>query len=263
MELIYAILLGLLQGLTEFLPVSSSGHIELGKAVLQLQHEDDLLFTLLLHAATVLSILLVFRKDIFQLITDLIKGQKEAWRFAGMIVLSMIPIGLMGVFFEEQVTHFFSGRLVLVGGMLILTGFILWSTKFEPKEAKGLNFGKAFLIGLAQAVAVLPGISRSGTTISVALLLGVSREQAARFSFLMVLAPILGATLLKLPDLQSGAQLNWSIPALIAGFIAAFLSGWVACQWMLAIVRKGNINYFAIYCWIIGAITLGFALWKG
>ncbi len=258
MSIIEAIILGVVQGLTEFLPVSSSGHIELGKAVLGIDAAGDLTFSLLLHGATVLSIFVVFYKDILALIKGLFSFQwNEDTQYIVKLIISMIPVGLVGVFLKDELEAMFEGRIVLVGVFLIITAGLLMLSKLEKKEGKEVNFLNALLIGISQAVAVLPGISRSGATISTALALGVSREKAARFSFLMVLAPILGASLLEVKDLAQ-TDLNWAPMA--AGFIAAFLSGLLACNAMLALVKKGKIAYFAIYCLIIGAIAIGAGL---
>ena len=266
MSIIEAIILGILQGLTEFLPVSSSGHIELGKAFLDVKGADDATFTIIVHGATVLSIMVVFWKTIWELIQGLFRFQWDTQtQYIAKLALSMIPVGLVGVFFEEEVNALFEGRIVMVGCFLILTGGILFLTKLERKETKQVGFKDAIIIGLTQAIAILPGISRSGTTISTALALGISRERATRFSFLMVLAPILGATILKFKDLveAGGTGQEASVLPYIAGFIAAFLSGVVACNWMIALVNKGKIIYFSIYCFIIGAIAITYGLIMG
>lgn len=265
MTFLEAIILGIIQGLTEFLPVSSSGHIELGKILLGIQPNDPLLFSIVVHAATALSTIAIYWRDILTIIKDLFAFTwNESTRFVVMIIISMIPVGLVGVLFEDQITAFFDGQLLLVGTMLILTGGLLWFSSRAKAMDGDLNFIKAFFIGLAQAVAILPGISRSGSTISTALILGVDREKAARFSFLMVLPPILGATLLKVKDYMEVASAGTEVasehavaPAVLAvGFIAAFVSGLFACQWMIKIVKRSKLDYFAIYCWIVGAIAV-------
>lgn len=267
MSLIEAIILGILQGLTEFLPVSSSGHIELGKALLNVQGADDATFTIIVHGATVLSIMVVFWKTIWELLQGLFRFQWDTeTQYIVKLALSMVPVGLVGVFFEDEINALFEGRIVMVGCFLILTGGILFLTKLERKETKGVGFKDALIIGVMQAIAILPGISRSGTTISTALALGISREKATRFSFLMVLAPILGATILKAKDLMEvGGSATQDITAIsyLAGFIAAFLSGVIACNWMIALVNKGKILYFSIYCFIIGAIAIGYGMMIG
>lgn len=263
MSIIEAIILGLIQGLTEFLPVSSSGHIELGKAVLGTDlGANDVTFTLLVHGATVLSIMVVFYKEIWGLIKSLFSfSWNKDTQYIAKLAVSMIPVGVIGILFEEKIEALFSGNLVMVGGLLILTGFILFLTKLERLERKEVSFKDAAIIGLAQAFAILPGISRSGTTISTALALGVDKEKATQFSFLMVLAPILGATLLKFKDLvESPATTDTTLLPYLAGFVAAFISGLVACTWMLNIVKKGKITYFSFYCFIAGTIAIVFGL---
>ncbi len=265
MSIIEAIILGILQGLTEFLPVSSSGHIELGKALLNVQGADDATFTIIVHGATVLSIIVVFWKTILELIQGFFRFKwDEETQYIAKLAISMIPVGLVGVFFEDQINALFEGRIVMVGCFLILTGGILFLTKLERKETKEVGFKDALIIGLTQAIAILPGISRSGTTISTALALGVSRTAATKFSFLMVLAPILGATILKFKDLMeesavAGSQDIAMLPY-IAGFAAAFLSGVLACNWMIALVKGGKIIYFSIYCFIAGAVAIGYGM---
>jgi undecaprenyl-diphosphatase len=259
MTLFEAIVLGIVQGLTEFLPVSSSGHIELGTYMLGIESADNLLFTIIVHAATALSTIVVFRKDIWEIITDLLKFQwNEGTQFAAKIILSMIPIGVVGVLFEEEISAFFGGKILLVGVMLLVTATLLSFSHFAPKKDGVVTFPKALLIGIAQTIAILPGLSRSGTTISVALLLGVDRARAARFSFLMVLIPILGGGFLKLLEYLENPSIAEGISggALVFGFLAAFVSGLAACIWMINIVKKGKLIYFAIYCAIVGIIAI-------
>lgn len=274
MTLIESILLGIIQGLTEFLPVSSSGHIELGKALLDAEPKDPLLFSIVVHAATALSTIVIYRRDILQIILDLFKFQwNESTKFAAMILLSMIPVGVVGVLFEEQIEALFNGQIVLVGFMLLVTGALLFFSDRYHSQDGPVTFPKALIIGIAQAIAILPGISRSGSTISTALLLGIDRSRAARFSFLMVLPPIIGATLLKLKDyLEGGEEVANSTAmavadsaaaagdvgpiALVAGFIASFLAGLLACQWMIALVKRSKLDYFAIYCFVAGTVAI-------
>ncbi|MTI29897.1 undecaprenyl-diphosphate phosphatase, partial [Xanthovirga aplysinae] len=234
MSTIEAIILGLVQGLTEFLPVSSSGHLEIGSALLNTATEDNLLFTIVLHGATALSTIVVFRKDIGKIIGDIFKFEwNESLSFGLKIILSIIPTMIVGLLFEEQINSFFGGKIVFVGSMLIVTSLLLGFTFYAKKQEGEVSFKKAFIIGLAQACAILPGISRSGSTIATGLLLGVKKEEATRFSFLMVLIPILGAAFLKAlefikdPSVASGI----SISALSGGFLAAFIGGLVACTW--------------------------------
>ena len=264
MNWIEAIILGIVQGLTEFLPVSSSGHLEIGSVLLGIEPTNNLLFAIVVHTATALSTIYVYREDIRGIVLGLFEFKNnESLRFSLLIVVSMIPVGIIGVFFEEDIAQLFAGNLLLVGGMLLVTSALLFITHFaKPSEGK-VTLGKALIIGLAQAVAIIPGISRSGATISTALMLGVEKSKAARFSFLMVLIPILGASLLKLKDfLEEPAMANdIAILPLILGFFAAFISGYAACKWMIGIVRKGKLTYFAIYCAIVGLIALGSQLW--
>lgn len=254
-----AIVLGIVQGLTEFLPVSSSGHIEIGTAIFGIQSSDNLLFSVVVHAATALSTIVVFRKDILTLLEDLLKFQwNESSRFVLQIIVSMVPVGIVGVFFEEQVASLFGGKIILVGSMLLVTACLLAFTYFKKDNTGELTFGKALLIGLSQAIAILPGISRSGATISTGLLLGIRKEAVTRFSFLMVLVPILGAAFLKLLDYLQDTAVSGSISGTVLafGFLAAFLAGMAACRWMISIVKKGKLIYFAVYCLIVGLVAI-------
>lgn len=259
MSVIEAIILGIVQGLTEFLPVSSSGHLELGSFFLNIQSSDNLLFSVMVHGATALSTIVVFRKDIIKMFGDVLEFTwNESTKYVAMILVSMVPVGIIGVLWQDQIEGFFGGKVVFVSSMLMITSLLLTISFFAGKTKGNLSFGKAFVIGLAQAFALLPGISRSGATISTALILGIERSKAARFSFLMVLIPILGATFLKLKDYFQAPATSNDIPVLtlIAGFLAAFISGFIACKWMIRIVNKGKLIYFAIYCFIIATITL-------
>lgn len=266
MGVLEALLLGIIQGLTEFLPVSSSGHLELGAYILNVQAENNLLFVIMVHGATALSTVIVFRKTIAEIITGLLRFQWNAeTQYAVKIIISMIPIAIIGAFFEEQVASFFAGNLFLTASMLAVTGLLLLLAQYAKKQTLPLSYRHAAVIGIAQSVAILPGISRSGTTISTALLLGVDKGHAARFSFLMVLPPILGAMLLKAIKLFGESPVNYTSDALpmLAGFVAAFVSGLVACSWMVKLVRTGKLIYFSIYCFIISAIALLFLLING
>ncbi|MBE0661518.1 MAG: undecaprenyl-diphosphate phosphatase [Bacteroidales bacterium] len=257
-----ALILGLLQGLTEFLPVSSSGHIELGKAILGTEFSDNLMFSVVVHTATMFSILVVFRKDIWHLITQTLRFEwNPETRYVTLIIISMIPTGIVGLLFESQIEQFFDGNIMLVGFMLLLTASILFLTRFVKTNTKEVGYFHALIIGIAQTIAILPGISRSGATISTALLLGVERSAATQFSFLMVLPPIAGATLMKARDLFTEPfSVDNELLPLGVGFIAAFVSGIIACGWMLALVRKGNIAYFSIYCLVIGLLAIAFSI---
>jgi len=259
MTLLEAVILGLVQGLTEFLPVSSSGHLELGSVLLGLESKDNLLFSIIVHAATALSTIVIFRKDIIELIFGLFKFQWNAeTQFSTKILISIIPVGIVGVLFEDEITALFEGRVILVGMMLIITALLLTFSSRVKNQTGQVSYLSSIAIGLAQAIAIMPGISRSGATISIALLLKVKREEAARFSFLMVLIPIIGASLLKLKDFLTEPQIAESIPSLslFGGFIAAFISGLIACRWMIKIVKEGKLIYFAIYCFLIGSLAI-------
>lgn len=268
MDIIKAIILGIIQGLAEFLPVSSSGHIELGKVLLNFDPGDEeanLLFTVVVHFATVLSTVVVFRKDIWNLLVGLFQFKwNDETKFVAMILLSIIPVGIVYVTFKDQLEQLFTGNIVLVGAMLLVTGGLLFLTRYaERRQAEGrsVNFTDALIIGVAQAVAVLPGISRSGSTISTGLLLGIDKAKIARFSFLMVLPPIIGAMLLDIKDFAEGEAPPMDVSLLIAGFVAAFISGLLACTWMINLVKKGKLTYFAIYCFIVGIIAILSGIW--
>lgn len=258
MSILEAIVLGIIQGLTEFLPVSSSGHIELGKALLGVELEDDLTFSIIVHFATVLSTIVVFRKQIGQLIRSFFTFKwNEDNKFISYLFISAVPIVIIGFTLKGWIEELFTGKLILVGLMLLVTAALLLSTTLFQHTKGKLTWWKALIIGLAQAIAILPGISRSGATISTALNLGVNKEKAAQFSFLMVLLPIIGASLLELKDIaESKDSLSIDIMPMFAGFMGAFLSGWLACSLMLKIVKQGKIQYFAYYCIIVGLITL-------
>ena len=260
MSILQAIILGLVQGLSEFLPISSSGHLELGKVLLGIEAAEDVTFTIVVHGATVLSTIVIFHKDILELFRGLFTLRwNESNAFIGKLLVSSIPILIIGLFFKDYVESFFGGKILLVGIMLLLTAGLLSFTYYAPKEGGPVTFGKSFLIGIAQAIAVLPGISRSGSTIATALLLGVDKAKAARFSFLMVLIPIIGANALELKDVD-WSQNSVGIIPLAAGFVTAFLSGVVACKWMISIVMRGKLIYFAIYCALIGSVSIATAL---
>jgi undecaprenyl-diphosphatase len=256
MTWIEAIILGIIQGLTEFLPVSSSGHLELGKAILGIDPKESLTFTVVVHGATVLSTMVVFRRDIAVILTDLLrKGWNEGKAFTMRIILSMIPVLIVGLTMKEQVEALFSGNLLLVGCMLILTATLLAFTYLFRAREKPITYANSFVMGIAQAFAVIPGLSRSGSTIAAGLMMGGSRELIARFSFIMVLIPVIGANVLDLKDAGSGSSAV-PLPILVLGFIAAFISGLLACKGMIAIVKKGKLKYFALYCLLIGATAV-------
>jgi undecaprenyl-diphosphatase len=264
--IIEAIILGVLQGLTEFLPVSSSGHLELGKFFLgdKSLPEESLLMTVVLHFATAMSTLVVFRKVIFDILEGLYreKGKGENSRFVLFIIISMIPATLVGLFFEKEIEGLFSQNIVLVCSMLIITGFLLLFTYKAIKQDGNIGKLQAFTIGVSQAIAILPGISRSGATISTALYLGINREKAAQFSFLMVVPLIFGKMSKDVLDNKISFESSQSLPLLFGG-LAAFITGYFACTWMIQIVKNSRLTYFAYYCFAIGGIGLVLALLNG
>ena len=280
MEWFEAVLLGLIQGLTEFLPVSSSGHLEIGKVLLGVETTDDLLFTTMVHAATVLSTIIVFRKQIWDLLKGFfcgIKGIKvtkegvicnDQTDYLLKMVVSMIPVFIVGVFLKDQVESLF-GSIMIVGFALIVTALLLFFSDYASRPGRksifpaneyrnGISYWQAFAVGLGQAFAVVPGLSRSGTTISTGLICGVKREVMAQFSFLMVLVPILGETFLELVGGEFGASSVGALP-LILGFVSAFASGLFACKVMIALVKKAKLSWFALYCLIAAASIFIFA----
>ena len=285
MEWFEAILLGLIQGLTEFLPVSSSGHLEIGKVLLGVETSDDLLFTTMVHAATVLSTIVVFRKQIWDLLKGFFCGLKD-WKIAKeedgrrslvcndqtdyllKMVLSMLPVLVVGLFFKDQVESLF-GSIYVVGGALVVTALLLFFSDYASRPGRksifpaneyrnGISYWQAFAVGLGQAFAVVPGLSRSGTTISTGLICGVKREVIAQFSFLMVLVPILGETFLEIIGGEFGASSVGAL-SLILGFVSAFLSGLFACKVMIALVKKAKLSWFALYCLVASLCIFIFA----
>lgn len=260
MEWFEALILGLIQGLTEYLPVSSSGHLAIGSALFDIKGEDNLAFTIVVHVATVFSTLVILWKEIDWIFRGLFKFEMNAeTRYVINILISMIPIGIVGVFFKDYVEAIFGSGLLIVGCCLLVTALLLtFSYYAKPRPKENISMKDAFIIGIAQACAVLPGLSRSGTTIATGLLLGDNKAKLAQFSFLMVIPPILGEALLDVMKMMKGEAMAGDIPAvsLIVGFIAAFVSGCLACKWMINIVKKGKLIYFAIYCAIAGAATL-------
>lgn len=264
MNEIQAIVLGLVQGLTEYLPVSSSGHLAIGSYLFGIDGEENLTFTILVHIATVLSTLVILWKEVSWIFKGLFQFQmNNETRYFINILISMIPVGIVGLFFKDAVEKVFGSGLLIVGCMLLLTASLLAFSYFaKPRQKETLSKKDAFIIGLAQAAAVMPGLSRSGSTIATGLLLGNKKEKLAQFSFLMVIPPILGEALLDiLKAVRGGAEAavgNLSLTVMLAGFIAAFVSGCLACKWMIRIVKNGKLIYFAIYCAIAGTLTIFF-----
>ncbi len=255
-----ALVLGLIQGFTEYLPVSSSGHLAIGSHLFGINGADNLTFTIMVHVATVLSTLVILWKEIDWIFKGLFKFEMNAeTKYALNIIVSMIPVGIVGVFFKDKVEEVFGSGLLIVGIMLLVTALLLtFSYYAKPRQRENISLWHAFLIGVGQALAVLPGLSRSGTTIATGLLLGNKKEQMAQFSFLMVIPPILGEALLDLLKGLSGKEPLGGIETLpmVIGFVAAFVSGCLACKWMINIVKKGKLIYFGIYCAIAGLLTI-------
>ena len=265
MSWIEALILGVLQGLTEYLPVSSSGHLAIGSALFGIEGEENLTFTIVVHVATVLSTLVILWKEIDWIFRGLFKWQlNEETKYVLNIIISMIPIGIGWVYFKDYVEDIFGSGLLIVGCMLLLTAVLLaFSYYAKPRQKERISMKDAFIIGLAQACAVMPGLSRSGSTIATGLILGNKKETLAQFSFLMVIPPILGEALLdgmKIMKDASVATASISTTSLVVGYLAAFISGCVACKWMINIVKKGKLIYFAIYCAIAGAVTIACTL---
>lgn len=266
MSWLEALVLGIVQGLTEYLPVSSSGHLAIGSALFGIEGEENLAFTIVVHVATVFSTLVILWKEIEWIFRGLFKFQMNSEiRYAINILISMIPIGIVGVFFKDTVESIFGSGLLIVGCMLLVTAALLaFSYYAKPRQKENISMKDAFIIGLSQACAVLPGLSRSGTTIATGLLLGNNKAKLAQFSFLMVIPPILGEALLDILKLVKGEDIAGDIPtlSLVVGFVAAFLSGCLACKWMINIVKKGKLIYFAVYCAIAGLVTIACTLMK-
>ena len=265
MNEIQSLLLGLVQGLTEYLPVSSSGHLAIISHFFGIDGESSLMFTIAVHVATVLSTLVILRKEIWALLVGIFDTKTPLWseerRYAAAILVSMIPVGIVGVFFKDTVEEVFGSGLFIVGVCLLVTAALLtFSYYARPRQKEEIGLWDAFVIGLAQAAAVLPGLSRSGSTIATGLLLGNKKERLAQFSFLMVIPPILGEALLDVLKALKGSDeaVATVIPtsAYVIGFLAAFVSGCVACKWMINLVKKGKLVYFGIYCAVVGVLCM-------
>ena len=262
MSALETLILGIVQGLTEFLPVSSSGHLELVKAIFGSDYEKQqgLLITITLHAATAFSTLFVFRKDIALILSDLMILKKgERLNFSKKIVLSMIPAVFIGLFFEDLIASLFDGKIALVGIMLMITALLLYWADRVNENNKELSYGNAFSIGLIQAIAILPGISRSGATIALGVLLKIDRDKAARFSFLMVIPLILGSIVKSILDGNLTQESTELFPLLI-GFLGAFFTGVFACRWMISLVKKSKLKYFSFYCIMVGGLAILYSL---
>jgi len=265
MSWIEGVILGIIQGLTEFLPVSSSGHLAIAGAFFGLTGEENLAFAILVHIATVLSTIIVLWGEVSGLLRGLFAFRwNDETKMVSKLLLSMIPVGVVGLFFKDTVEVFFGSGLLLVGFMLLLTAALLLISYFpRPRLKEEISFLDSFLIGLAQACAVMPGLSRSGTTIATGIWLGNKKENAAKFAFLMVILPVMGESLLDVMKVFKGdvsVFSSFSVAAMIGGFAAAFLSGLIACKWMINLVKKGKMLYFAIYCIIAGLFVIIYSL---
>ena len=262
MSALETLILGIVQGLTEFLPVSSSGHLELVKAIFGSDYEQQqgLLVTITLHAATAFSTIFVFRKDIFMILSDLLRFKRgESLNFSLKIILSMIPAVIIGLIFEDFIASLFVGKIALVGVMLMITALLLFLADQVNENNKELNYSNTFYIGVIQAIAILPGISRSGATIALAVLLKIDRNKAARFSFLMVIPLILGSMTKSVMDGDLSQDSTALLPLLV-GFVSAFITGVFACRWMVALVKKSQLKYFSFYCFALGALAILFSV---
>ncbi|MBR3100225.1 MAG: undecaprenyl-diphosphate phosphatase [Muribaculaceae bacterium] len=260
MDWLQALILGVIQGLTEYLPVSSSGHLAIGSALFGIDGADNLTFTILVHVATVLSTLVVLWREVDWIFKGLFKFKlNDETKYFINILISMIPVGIVGVFFKDKVEEVFGSGLLIVGIMLLVTAALLTFSYFaRPRPKEKISWKDALVIGIAQACAVMPGLSRSGITIATGLLLGNKKESLAQFSFLMVIPPILGEALLDVVKGLKGEAVFGGIDTLplVVGFLAAFISGCVACKWMISIVKRGKLIYFGIYCAIVAVATI-------
>lgn len=262
MSALETLILGIVQGLTEFLPVSSSGHLELVKAIFggDYEQQQGLLVTITLHAATAFSTIFVFRKDIVMILSDLLRFKRgESLNFSLKIILSMIPAVIIGLFFEDFIASLFVGKIALVAVMLMITALLLFLADRVNENNKELNYSNTFYIGVIQSVAILPGISRSGATIALAVLLKIDRNKAARFSFLMVIPLILGSMAKSVIDGDLSQDSTALLPLLV-GFVSAFITGVFACRWMVTLVKKSQLKYFSFYCFTVGALAILFSV---
>lgn len=264
MSLFEAIILGIVQGLTEFLPVSSSGHLELGKALLgdTSLPQESMMFTVVVHFATALATLVIYRSEVARISAGLMAFKNnDEFQFSMKILLSMIPAAAVGVFFADEIERLFDRQITLVGAMLLLTGGLLLIADRAKNTTKNVGFGHSIVIGIAQAIAILPGISRSGATISTSVILGIDRSKAASFSFLMAVPIILGKVAKDLFD-NSLSISDGQAGILLAGFLTAFITGLVACQWMIKLVKDAKLKYFSYYCFLVGSVAIGHQLYS-
>jgi len=256
MNLFEAMILGLIQGLTEFLPVSSSGHLEIAKSLFGVDPVASFYFTIAVHGATVLSTIVVFWKEIVRLAEGTLKFRmNEETSYVLKIIVSMVPVGFVGILLKDPVEKLFNGNLLFVGSMLLVTAGLLAAAHFIRKREREIGYLDALIIGIAQAVAVIPGISRSGATISAGLMIGNSKNEIARFSFLMVLVPVVGANLLEILSEPAIPGSNGAA-IILTGFITAFISGYMACRWMIGLVRRSKLIWFSIYCAVAGLLSI-------
>lgn len=259
MNWIEALILGLVQGFTEFLPVSSSGHMEIGKTLFAINSRENFYFTIAVHGATVLSTLVVFRKEILRLLSGTLKFRlNEETIYLLKVLVSMVPVCLVGLFFKREIETLYNGNMLFIGSMLLITALLLAVSHFVKRKERSIGFTDALIIGISQAIAVIPGISRSGATISTGLILGNRKDELAKFSFLMVLLPVLGANFLEIISHEKIMSLTspWVI---LTGAVAAFISGYIACKWMINLVKNSKLIWFSVYCVILGLLTILFA----
>jgi undecaprenyl-diphosphatase len=251
-----AMILGLIQGLTEFLPVSSSGHLEIAKSLFGIDPDASFYFTVAVHGATVLSTLVVFRREIFSLLSGTLKFKmNDETVYSLKILISMVPVLIVGLLLKDTVEGLFNGDMVFIGFMLIITSLSLAAAHFIKKRERTIGYKDSFIIGIAQAIAVIPGISRSGLTIAIGLIIGNKKDEIARFSFLMVLIPVIGANLLEIISGDVHVS-NGELGIAIVGFITAFVSGYFACTWMVELVKRSKLIWFSIYCTVIGLLAI-------
>ena len=251
-----AMVLGLIQGLTEFLPVSSSGHLEITKSLFGIDPDVSFYFTVAVHGATVLSTIVVFRKEIIDLVTGSLKFKlNEETSYIIKIIISMIPVMITGLLLKDPIESLFNGDLLFIGLMLLVTSLLLAAAHFIKRRERSIGYKDAFIIGIAQAIAVIPGISRSGATIATGLMIGNKKDEIARFSFLMVLVPVIGGNLLEIISGDVNMS-NTGLSIIVIGFVTAFISGYFACRWMITLVKRSKLIWFSIYCAIIGLLSI-------